>query len=128
MPPPATDIATARANNIAFDACYEGGNNCDIAGTYAASSVKYEATAGASPVTLPVSPTTWLAWNHSTQTFTIAPATANPDLIGTYKVYATYSAPAGSGTPTEFHVLTVTIDCVVTSFTRPSDYTGTYNL
>lgn len=74
---------------------------------------------------LPSSPTTWLAWNDGTQTFTIAPATANPELVGTYKVYGTFTPTAASyGTPTELHLLTVTIDCVVTSFTMPAAPTG----
>lgn len=40
-----------------------------------------------------------------------------------YKVYGTYTST--SGTPAEFQILIVRIDCVVTSFTKPTAPTGT---
>jgi len=125
LPPPTADVLTTKTTFPEFNACYEAGTDCSsIAGTYGASAVKYEAPAPADPTpgTLPA----WMTWNDGTQTFTIAPPTGSPELAGkTYKVYGTFTTTTASyGTPTELHLLTVTIDCVVTSFTMPAAPTG----
>jgi hypothetical protein len=122
-----TDIAATRTAHADFNACYEMSPATDCTpsgGSYSAANVKYEATPGSSPVALPSSPSTWMAFTDGAQSFTIAPQTADTTLVGVYKVYATYTAPASRGTPAEFHILTVTIDCVVTSFTKPAAPTG----
>jgi len=62
-----------------------------------------------------------MTWTDGTQTLAINPNN-DMSLIKEYKVYGTYTST--SGTPTEFHILTVRIDCVVTSFTKPAAPTG----
>ena len=124
FPAAVQDITNSRAASVGLDACYEASTPCSAAGSYSAANVKYEATPGSSPVALPSSPSTCMAFTDGAQSFTIAPQTADTTLVGVYKVYATYTAPASRGTPAEFHILTVTIDCVVTSFTKPAAPTG----
>lgn len=56
---------------------------------------------------------------------TVAPTL--PSVAGTHTLLGTYTAT--NGTPTIFPVVTITVDCVVTSFTRPSDPSSiAYNL
>ena len=59
----------------------------------------------------------WITWNDGTQTLTVAPT--DPAVAGTHSLMGTYTAT--NGTPTIFTVVTLTIDCVVTSVTRPAN-------
>ena len=107
----------ARSTNPAFDSCYAGNTPCATTGSYPADSiVLLDGTA------LP----SWITWNASTQILTAAPTT--PSLVGTYTLKATYSPTYG--TAAQFSVLTITVRCVVTSMTRPSNPTTglTYNV
>ena len=121
VPAPVSDTS-ARSSNPAFNACYEAGNDCVTTGSYGSSALKYDDGATSGGVTLP----SWITWNDSTQTLTLAPTT--PSLDGTHTIFGTYTPD--SGTATQFTVLTITVDCVVTSVTRPSNPTTglTYEL
>ena len=116
VPAPTADTS-ARSSNAAFDACYELSTDCATTGTYASGSIKYS-DGNALP--------SWITWNHSTQTLSINPD--NPSYAGSHSLLGTYTPTYG--TAAEFTVVTFTVNCVVTSFTRPSNPTSglTYNL
>ena len=120
VPAPTADDS-AKNSVTAMSVCYENGNDCATTGTYASGSVKY-ADGSASGTTLP----SWITWAHATQVLTVAPNA--PNLAGTHSLLATYTPTNGSASI--FTVMTITVECVVTSFTRPSNPSSglTYNL
>ena len=67
-----------------------------------------------------------MTWNDSTQVLSIAPD--QPSYAGKWTILGTYTPTNGSAS--QFTVVTLTVDCVVTSFTRPANPTTglTYNL
>lgn len=111
--PVASDAA--KATNAAFNQCWVDGNACTTAGSYATNNIKYDA--GSGKVALPGG---WLSWDNANQKLVIAPTLVSQAL--SYPIYATYTST--SGTPTEFQVATVNVDCVVTAFTMPSAPSG----
>ena len=119
VPPPVSNT-NARSTNANFNICYvdsDSSNDCATTGTYAAGSIVLLDDSA-----LP----SWITWNASTQILTAAPTT--PSLVGTYTLKATYTPTNGSAA--QFSVLTITVRCVVTSFTRPANPTTglSYNL
>ena len=71
---------------------------------------------GSSPTALP----SWITFDVDTQILTAAPTDLT--LVGsTYTISAQYSPD--NGVASSFDVLTLTIDCRVTSFTKPDDPT-----
>ena len=114
VPVPSSDTS-ARSTNFAFDQCYQDGGTCATTGAYSASS-DFTFDDGTGATTLP----SWITWNTGTQTLTVNPTT--PSLAGTtYTIAATYSPDASGSTASSFTVLEITVKCVVTSFTRPSN-------
>lgn len=118
FPAPVSSDA-AKSTNAAFNACWEASTPCVTTGSYASANVK--ADLGSGILALPGG---WLAFDNGNQKLTIAPTISIP--VGEYKVYATYTST--SGTPTEFQIVELKVDCVVTGFTRPADPTGSGNL
>ena len=91
VPAPVSDTS-ARSSNPAFNACYEAGNDCVTTGSYGSSALKYDDGATSGGVTLP----SWITWNDSTQTLTLAPTT--PSLDGTHTIFGTYTPDSGTAT------------------------------
>ena len=116
VPAPVSDTS-ATSTDAAFSACYENSTPCATTGTYAASSIVLSDGSA-----LP----SWITWNDSSQTLTVAPTSVSD--VGTTTLKGTYSPTYG--TSAQFTVATLTIECIVSSFTRPSNpSTGlTYNL
>jgi hypothetical protein len=120
IPAPVSDDSL-KTSVVAFGNCYENAGTCSTAGTYAADT-DFQINDGTGAVSLPA----WVTWNVGTQTITLAPT--DVALTGkTYTVTATYTPDYG--TASAFTVMTFTVDCVITSFTRPSDPSQiTYNI
>jgi hypothetical protein len=121
FPPPVSSDA-AKSTNAAFNQCWADSTPCTTTGSYSTANIKYDA--GSGKVALPGG---WLAWNQSDQKLVVSPTLVSQ--AKAYPIYATYTST--SGTPTEFQVATLNVDCVVTSFTLPAAPTGaalTYTL
>ena len=111
VPAPASDDS-AKTTNIAFGTCFEsGGGGCTTTGSYGSGSI-VQTDGSALP--------SWITWNHSSQVLTVAPD--NPSYVGTWYLKGTYSPATGSASA--FSVVTITVQCVVTSMTRPSNPTS----
>ena len=89
VPSPVADTS-ARSSNVAFDACYQTSNDCATTGSYAAGSIKYDDGATSGGVTLP----SWITWNDSTNTLTVAPD--NVSYTGSHSLLGTYTPTNGS--------------------------------
>lgn len=115
---PAADT-TARSSTKTFDVCYENSGTCDETGSYAAAAdFRYKAVGGSYDA-ITNSASGWISFSGST--LTIAPT--DPLLSGVYYVAATWT-PTSSGTAAEHQILTITVNCEVTSMTKPSAPTG----
>jgi len=66
----------------------------------------------------------WITFDGTT--LTVSPD--NPNLVGTHSLLGTFTATNGS--PAQFTVATITVDCVVTGFTKPANPSSglAYNL
>lgn len=107
VPAPVSDTS-ARSSVPAFDACYDSGANCATTGTYAANSL-VQSNGSALPA--------WIIWDDTNQVLTVTPN--DPSYAGTYTILGTYTPTNGSAS--QFTVVTLTVNCVVTSVTRPTN-------
>ena len=114
VPDPTADTS-ARSTSTAFDACYQTSNDCATTGSYGSGSIKYDDGATSGGVTLP----SWITWNDGTSTLTVAPD--NVSYTGSHTLLGTFTPT--HGTAAQFTVVTITVNCVVTSVTRPSNPT-----
>jgi hypothetical protein len=119
FPPPVSSDA-AKSTNANFNACWERSTPCVTTGSYQTAGVKYDTGSG-SKAALPGG---WLSWDNTNQKVVVNPTL--PSNVGTYRIFGTYTST--SGTPTEFQVVALKIDCVVTGFTKPANPTGANNL
>lgn len=107
---------SATTSNYAYSVCYENSGTCATTGTYAASS-DFTFNDGTGATTLP----SWITFDSSTKVLTVAPT--DVALAGkTYTIAATYTPTYG--TASSFTIAEVTVNCVVTSFTRPANPTS----
>ena len=107
VPAPVSDDS-ARSSNTAFSACWENSADCATTGTYAASSI-VQSDGSALPA--------WIVWADGGQTLTVSPVL--PSVAGVWTLKGTYTPTNGSAA--QFDVAVITIACVVTSFTKPSN-------
>ena len=107
---PAPVVSTAaRSSNAAYDLCFASGEaGCATTGTYAASSI-VQSDGSALPA--------WIVWADGGQTLTVSPVL--PSVAGVWTLKGTYTPTNGSAA--QFDVAVITIACVVTSFTKPSN-------
>ena len=121
FPPPVSSDA-AKATNANFNACWEASpaTPCTTSGSYQSAGVKYDTGSGSKQAL----PGGWLSWDNANQKVVINPTL--PSNVGEYRIFGTYTST--SGTPTEFQVVALKIDCVVTGFTKPANPTGANNL
>ena len=113
---PTPDSITNRNKNAAFRKCYASGQSeCPETGRYTASS-DLSLASGDLPSWITFTPVSIdEVYSSSTQKINIDPSYAE---IGTHIISATYT-PVHGQPLTSFIVATITIECVVASFTKP---------
>jgi hypothetical protein len=105
---------SARSSTPAFENCYDGGNDCVTTGSYAADTDFRFKILGGTYAGINTSASNWLSF--AADTLTIAPT--DVALVGIYELVATYTPD--SGTASEFVIMTLTVECVVTAMNEPS--------
>ena len=120
IPNPTADTS-ATSSNAAFSSCYEGGNDCATTGAYASADIKYlDGNSGGAAL----SGYDWISFDGTT--LTISPTATS--VVGSHSLMGTFTPTYG--TAAQFTVVTFTVECEVTSFTKPANPTTglTYNL